>query len=296
MKKFLSSNVLKLIACIAMVFDHIGKISYLFFPSDTMYWLDYSFSIIGRIALPIFIFLLIEGFYHTTNIKKYFLRLGIMALIIGICEIILSLIPSLNLADTLFKSGNIFIDLLLLLLILFLINQKDIKLKILSALPLIYFIISLLLQNDTIYIYSEIGKGILSGFMCQYSFVSPLLLILFLLIHYLYLSIVKRKYSEKELSTIDQVGFKKDVRINSYIIAVTLLSLLMYLFTYVIDDTTILNTNYVINTYFIISIVFIFFYNGKLGKNNIYIKSAYYLFYPLHLGIIFLITYLISLF
>ena len=119
MKKVLSSNAIKIIACIAMLFDHIGKIVYLFFPTENMYWLNYAFSIIGRLALPIFVFLLIEGFYHTKNIKKYFIRLGIMAAIIGLSEIILAFIPSLNMTDTLFKAGNIFIDLLLILLTLF---------------------------------------------------------------------------------------------------------------------------------------------------------------------------------
>lgn len=37
--------------------------------------------ILGRIAFPIFCFLLVEGFFHTHNLKKYILNLGIFALI-----------------------------------------------------------------------------------------------------------------------------------------------------------------------------------------------------------------------
>lgn len=37
--------------------------------------------LVGRIAFPIFAFLLYEGFLHTQNIKKYLLRLGILALV-----------------------------------------------------------------------------------------------------------------------------------------------------------------------------------------------------------------------
>lgn len=278
-----------------MLFDHIGKIVFYFFPSDTNYNINFAFTIIGRLALPIFIFLLIEGFVHTNNIKKYFLRLGILAVVIGVTEIILGSIPSLNLADTLLKAGNIFIDLLLILLILFLFNQKNILHKVLILIPILYFVIALLIQNETIYIFSDYAKAFLSAFMPQYAFISPLIVVLYLLINYLYNLQVNKKFGEEALSTIDIVTFKKDIRINSFIISILLVSLLMYLFSYVIQDANVLNTNYVSNTYFALAIIPIFFYNGKLGKTNKIIKSAYYLFYPIHLVIIFLITYLVSI-
>lgn len=295
MKKVLNSNALKLIACFSMVFDHIGKAIYLFFPNDTTYYVNFAFSIIGRLALPIFIFLIIEGFTHTKNIKNYFFRLGIMAIIIGIFEIIFASIPSLSLTDFIYQAGNIFIDLILVLLALYLFNNKDLKIKVLSILPIIYFIIAILFQNDTIYIRNDIGKAFLSAILPQYALVSPIIIVLYILIKLIYDFAIHQKYDEKVLKTIDIDAFNRDVRINSYIIAIGILSLLMYLLTYFVTDQAILNTDFVVNTYFLISIIFIYFYNGKLGKTNIYIKSAYYLFYPVHLGIIFLITYLISL-
>lgn len=68
----MTSTVLKLIALITMIIDHTGAI---FFPSNI------TLRIIGRIAFPIYCFLLIEGYNHTKNIKKYGLRLFIFALI-----------------------------------------------------------------------------------------------------------------------------------------------------------------------------------------------------------------------
>ena len=295
MKKVFNSNALKLIACFSMVFDHIGKAIYLFFPNDTTYYVNFAFSIIGRLALPIFIFLIIEGFTHTKNIKNYFFRLGIMAIIVGIFEIIFASIPSLSLTDFIYQAGNIFIDLILVLLALYLFNNKDLKIKVLSILPIIYFIIAILFQNDTIYIRNDIGKAFLSAILPQYALVSPIIIVLYILIKLIYDFIIHQKYDEKVLKTIDIDAFNRDIRINSYIISIGILSLLMYLLTYFATDQAILNTDCVVNTYFLISIIFIYFYNGKLGKTNIYIKSAYYLFYPVHLGIIFLITYLISL-
>ena len=67
---------LKLIAIITMLIDHIAAV---LIPSDTMLWL--VMRCIGRLAFPIFVFLLVEGFHHTRDVKKYLLRLGAFALI-----------------------------------------------------------------------------------------------------------------------------------------------------------------------------------------------------------------------
>ncbi|WP_343208987.1 TraX family protein [Anaerolentibacter hominis] len=68
----MTSFALKLIAIVSMLLDHIGAI---LFP-DVI-----ALRYIGRLAFPIFCFLLVEGYYHTSNVKKYLLRLGIFAAI-----------------------------------------------------------------------------------------------------------------------------------------------------------------------------------------------------------------------
>ena len=70
--QFLGRNVLKLIAIIAMLIDHVGK---LFFPHIII------LQIIGRLAMPIFAFFIAEGFYYTKNKLKYFLTMLIFAVI-----------------------------------------------------------------------------------------------------------------------------------------------------------------------------------------------------------------------
>jgi len=63
---------LKMIAAVTMLIDHTG---YIFFP-------QYVFlRIIGRIAFPIFAFLIVEGFMHTRDVKKYIYRMIAFALI-----------------------------------------------------------------------------------------------------------------------------------------------------------------------------------------------------------------------
>jgi len=68
----MSNSSLKIIACLTMLMDHIGAILY---PEISL------LRMIGRLSFPIFAFLVVEGFHHTQNIKKYGFRLGIFALI-----------------------------------------------------------------------------------------------------------------------------------------------------------------------------------------------------------------------
>ena len=76
----LSGFQLKYIALITMVFDHIH------------YFFDYTgkipiwFTMIGRLAAPLFLFSVIEGFVHTHNRKKYFLKIYALAILMGLIQ------------------------------------------------------------------------------------------------------------------------------------------------------------------------------------------------------------------
>lgn len=76
-KKMLSQEVLKLIACVTMLIDHFGHTIVPYLPVPYKAELYYTCRILGRIAFPIYCFLLVEGMSHTRNPGKYILRLGI---------------------------------------------------------------------------------------------------------------------------------------------------------------------------------------------------------------------------
>ncbi|MCL2287285.1 MAG: conjugal transfer protein TraX [Firmicutes bacterium] len=64
---------LKIIALTAMIIDHTGKVLPDIFPFEIL--------VIGRIAFPIYVFLIAEGFYHTKNPVRFLVRLFTFAII-----------------------------------------------------------------------------------------------------------------------------------------------------------------------------------------------------------------------
>lgn len=65
--------IIKIIACVTMVLDHI---KYVYEPS-----INFATLYLGRIAFPLFAFLATEGYKHTSNLKKYCNRLIIFGII-----------------------------------------------------------------------------------------------------------------------------------------------------------------------------------------------------------------------
>ena len=105
----LDGSALKLIAVITMLVDHVGAG---LFPE--IIWM----RMVGRLAFPIFAFLLCEGFAHTRDIRRYAVRLGAFALI---SEVPFNLLHSYRLFDL--NAQNVFFTLLIGLLTLYGIDR-----------------------------------------------------------------------------------------------------------------------------------------------------------------------------
>ena len=126
----ISGSTLKLIACITMLIDHTGAavVHTLISTnrlrlSDPDLWQNlttlYRFMRqVGRLAFPIYCFLIVEGFFHTRSVRKYCERMFLFALV--------SEFPfdyALKASVPFWRKQNVFFTLLIGLLCLYLLEQ-----------------------------------------------------------------------------------------------------------------------------------------------------------------------------
>lgn len=226
---------LKIIALITMTIDHIG---FFLIPNTSEFYLYFRF--IGRFAFPIFAFMIAEGFYHTHDKKKYFLRLLSLAIIFEAILYIIYLIFDVNMTHIPFLENrialvNIMWTLVLGFLGLYVIDRfKNKGIWLLIPLGVLAYFSS----------YSLYGFGIILSF-----------------------------------------GLIKEMRYKE--LAFIGLTILYSLMPLVLPQEGFRGINFV-QLFAITSIIFIHEYNGLPGKHKL---KFFYLYYPLHIIILFLISY-----
>ena len=89
----MSVFAMKLMAVVSMVIDHIGIFLYPRFASAQTYEL---LRAIGRLAFPIFAFLIVNGFEKTHDVKRYLTRLLAFAVISPLRLMTLTISPFAN--------------------------------------------------------------------------------------------------------------------------------------------------------------------------------------------------------
>ena len=158
--KILSGSALKTIALIAMIIDHTASIvlSNMAFATDpiitisshkiTLYLI---LRLIGRIAFPIYCFLITEGYAHTHDRKKYGINLLLFALI---SEIPWNLAHS---GELLYPGQNVFFTLWIGYMTICIYEQYKEDYKKLTVIFIIIFISTILLRAD----YSIRGVGLI---------------------------------------------------------------------------------------------------------------------------------------
>lgn len=246
----MSSNLLKIIALLCMLIDHIG--GFLLPNCGTL------FRVIGRIAFPIFAFSLAQGFIKTSNFKKYALRLTFW-----------SIISQIPFSLLLGKRGNVILTLLLGLLCLKLYHyctssnpNLNPKFKFYSGLIAVGLImISDLLRCD----YGSYG-------------------IITIFIFYKYLEPNgKEHHSNSEFSKYINNNRK------SLVIVYTSFNLIIPILSFF----TSFNLKQLFNPQLYCLLALPLILNCTNKKGTLKFKYLFYVFYPAHLLIIYLIKYYI---
>lgn len=242
MKKGISQEGLKLIASVTMLIDHIGAtIVYAMYLAawnsedyalaNTLASVYELMRVIGRIAFPIYCFLLVEGFHHTRDLKKYIIRLGIGVLL---AEIPFDLAFSGGID---WESSSVMVTLLLGCLMMLAMQKVKGLWKIAVILP--FFLAAELLRTD----YAGNGIAIIAM-----------------------LALTRGMPREKLLRTAGFVvllWFGATVQIGSVELPIELFGLL--------------------------GLIPMFRYSGRKLTRSKAVQWAFYLFYPVHLTVLWIL-------
>lgn len=284
--KFCSGFWLKIIAIITMTIDHIGAFL-------ETYGLNSSSSdilrIIGRIAMPLFCFMIVEGVIHTKSFKKYILRLSILAIIISTFILILGSWESLGFTNVKYF-GNIFLDLIAGAGAIYSLKQKG-KKKLFIFIPIAY-ILTFFIVNLYEYHNSSVIHWFPYFLRPQYGIVSFVIMLGFYAAYYIKDLFFKMHTNQLGIpeDSFSGTSFERTVINVSSFFLLTIFTLIFHF-----GRNFLCPTFTSIQIYAIIAGAFILLYNGKRGYNSKWFEYGSYAYYPLHIAIIALIFYLITL-
>lgn len=262
---------LKIIAMVTMFIDHFAAI--LLSPLSPLY---VPMRIIGRMAFPLFAFVVYEGSVHSKKPWHYLARLILMFFIVGVGIYIIGAITPYPLTIT----RNIFVDLVTIALTIILLRQKG-WLKLFALLPIGYIILAVYLQFP-------------NPFYPDYELYGVTLGIGFYLINLAttYLNQQKLKALNIDIHDIEKTSdyrFYKNVYAIIYLITVNIIWYFLAL-----SKLTLITME--IQSYAILAGVPLLFYSQNRGYNQKWFQYGSYLFYPVHLILLYVISLIVNIF
>lgn len=261
----ISSSTLHIIAMALMLCDHLCMTLL-----GNQMWLHY----IGRIAYPIFAFMLVEGFRHTSNIKKYLLRMLVFALI---SEIPFDLMCG---GTWLFPTQqNVMFTFIISMLLMLLMEQpkkiknKTVKLIVFAITSIFALILGFLIGTITMVDY--FGGGIVMV-LCFYLFQEDRIL-------------------SFEVNLNDSKRRMLVVIINRIAQAFCVWQICNEMIGGLCANITVFGKTYevVVESFGILALIPIWLYNGKKGINSKAFKYICYAFYPAHILILVILQRII---
>ncbi|KLU58959.1 TraX protein [Peptococcaceae bacterium CEB3] len=251
----ISTFVLKIVALIAMLLDHLEGS----FPNT----FPVVFGWIGRIAIPVFMFCVIQGLIHTGNTRKYLFRLYIGSVVMSVGSFILQTFFSkaqFQIADNIFATFFLLAVLITLTKTKLTPNKKVRLWIVFIVIQIISFLLIIKLQTVS-RSFAYLANGLLPNIITSQGS------ILFLM-----LGILMYAFKNNRLK---------------FSVMYVIFCVLMFV-SAVFSGFTVQNLFYANYQWMmIIALPLMLAYNGEKGRS---LKYFFYAFYPLHTWILFLIA------
>jgi len=288
---------IKILAILFMTIDHVGLFLCAYFPDQAapQNAVGTAFRYIGRIAFPLFAFMLAEGMRHSKKPLRYISRL---AAVWAVCEIV----------EITFLYGfgtsygpNPLTDLLLCALVLYFLSLSGWK-KLYALLPAAF--VGLSFGIDLYESFSPVTvlwfPGIIRAGYGLYGLASAL--------GFYYALPVAKAIAKKSFSPLGEDGasqfeaFQETKQMRSLInlVGITFFVAATVLFwglNYLIKGGNVGDINVYndmsIGSYGLLAIVFLYAYSGKRGHDGKFFRIFTYSYFPVHLAIIFIVFRLI---
>jgi len=265
----LTSNSLKIIAIVTMIIDHIG---YYFKPymNNVVYIM---LRAIGRISMPLFAYLLVQGFFHTKDLKKYIIRIFVFAIATQLAIFGVSIFDENPQNLSVNTQLNVLFSYTLSLITLWVIHEKTIIKK---------YDLNKNMFAKILMILAIIGIYVFIPF--DYEIYLPLFIVMLYFIEKLKITI----YMQRQNYNISIKGMLVSSLTEDKIKKGYILLILFAMLTIIIRS---MNPMY---WYMLLSIIPIYLYNGERGKSNKKIKYMFYAVFPLQHFLIYLVSLLIQ--
>ena len=271
-KFHLNAFQIKIIALITMTLDHFSK--YQTFTVNRTF--NDVLGIVGRIAAPLFLFMVVEGLRHTRGKPKYIFRLYIAGVVIEIANRIIQ-----KLSGTAERFDNtlpmLFYTALFAFCIEYIVNNRSkIKAVFIAScgliIPFLFYIIHVILQeNDFSKIWNIVSIFFPSPLSVSYS-------ILFVIMGIAWYFINNKVINCVILGLLSVACKLIPATVFFAVPTVWLSPVFISTFGLFVNDQWCM----------CLAIPFILLYNGEKGHS---LKYMFYIYYPLHVYVLFFIQF-----
>lgn len=264
----ISANILKIIAIISMLVDHIGS----YFVADINEDIYFVLRSIGRLAMPIFLYLIVQGFFHTKDIKKYIFRIFCLATVTQIIILLLGIVNEVyfkNYTTRVNEYIGVLFSYVLSLIFIAMIEYKELIKRANYYINLILRI-TVMLLIAIIYFNIDIEFDMRVPFMC------------------IELYVIEKIFMDKETG---ELIFKRKISKKHQKILMRLLYIALIEIAFVLSlDFSTYHPGYKYAIVF--TAIPIALYSGDKGRNNKFIKTVFYAVFPIQ----HLIFYCVAMF